>query len=186
MNRAETAKIIAVIKASYPSFGGDNLQTTIDVWQMVLEDIPYEQASAAAMAYIRSEHYPPVPADLISLISKVQAKEYPTVAELWGIIRKAISNGIYGYSQEYKALPPICKRAVGRAEQLREWAVLGEELDTVVASNVQRTLERLLQEQKDIDKIPPQIQNAMLGDKLGYMAATLLGTPKDNVKRGME
>ena len=50
MNKAETAKLIAVFKAVYPGFGGENIDATINAWQMVLADIPYEQASAAGAA----------------------------------------------------------------------------------------------------------------------------------------
>lgn len=175
MNKAETAKLIAVFKAVYPGFGGENIDATINAWQMVLADIPYEQASAAGAAYISSEHFPPVPADIVSRIAITQEQNYPTAIELWGVIRKGISNGLYGYVKEYEALPPICKRVVGRPEQLREWAMLGEELDTVIASNVQRSLEGLLKNQKELDKIPQRLQDAMRGNRLGGEGMKFLG-----------
>ena len=175
MNKAETAKLIAVFKAVYPGFGGENIDATINAWQMVLADIPYEQASAAGAAYISSEHFPPVPADIVSRIAITQEQDYPTAIELWGVIRKGISNGIYYYEREYDALPPICKRVVGRPEQLREWAMLGEELDTVIASNVQRSLEGLLKNQKELDKIPQRLQDAMRSNRLGGEGMKFLG-----------
>lgn len=171
MTTEQTVKLLAAIKAAYPTFTGN--QDTVNVWHMALGDISYEQASAAAMAYIRTSHFPPVPADIIERISVVQ--DYPTAIELWSQIRKAISNGLYGCVKEYDALPPICKRAVGRPEQLREWAMLGDELDTVIASNVQRTLEGLLKNQKEIDKIPLQLQESMRTHQLGAEMGKLLG-----------
>lgn len=156
MTIKETAKLLAVIKEVYPNFNG-----RVETWHMVIGDIPYDVASAATMAYIRTEHYPPVPADLIEKASLVQKANNPTTAELWGKIRKAIGNGIYHSVSEFEALPKICQRAVGSHKQLQEWAVLGEELDTVVASNVKRTLDSLLETQEELDKISPEYR-AML------------------------
>ena len=173
MTYNETIKLLAVIKATYPSFAGN--EDTVMVWSKCLEDYPYEQVSAATMAYISTEHFPPVPADIISRIAITQEQDYPTAIELWGVIRRGISNGLYGYVKEYEALPPICKRVVGRPEQLREWAMLGEELDTVIASNVQRSLEGLLKNQKELDKIPQRLQDAMRSNRLGGEGMKFLG-----------
>ena len=185
MTLEETTKLLATIKSVYPSFGGEDIKQTVGVWHMILEDIPYENASAATMAYIRTEHFPPVPADIVERSGIAKRADRPTAVELWGIIRKAISNGIYGYVKEFEALPPICKRAVGRPQHLREWAVLGEELDTVVASNVQRTLERLLVLNDEIEALPPSAREVLLpeGNSLAYAlgsAVALIGKGNDN------
>ena len=86
-----------------------------------------------------------------------------TEGEAWAIIRKAISNGLYGSYQEFEALPPILKRVVGSPEQLEQWAMVTSGLDTVIASTVKRDYLNALEQERTTAALPEAIKNALPG-----------------------
>ena len=84
--------------------------------------------------------------------------------EAWSIVSKAISNGIYGYQQEYDKLPPAIQKAVGEAEQLKRWAVMPvDEVQSVVASNFQRSYRQIKQREREMAKIPADVMKLLDG-----------------------
>jgi hypothetical protein len=113
-------------------------------------------------------------------ISKIREKlrSYSTDGEMseqeaWAMVSKAICNGIYGYKEEYEKLPPPIQKAVGQPEQLKRWAVMDEnDVQSVVASNFQRSFRAIMSRERELSKIPPDVramlegvgENMMLGE----------------------
>jgi len=87
-----------------------------------------------------------------------------TENEAWSIVSKAISNGIYGYQEEYAKLPPAVQKAVGEPEQLKRWAVMDEnEVQSVVASNFQRSYRQIAANERELAKIPADVKVLLTG-----------------------
>lgn len=165
MNRKETGKILALIQAYYPRFhDGRDPEITLEGWQMIFADDPYEQVQSALMAYVSTEvkGFPPMPGALKELM-RPKVSEV-TAFEAWHQVKKALSNGIYGSNEEFEKLSPICKRIVGSPAVLREWATLDtEELDTVVSSNFQRSYKAISQSSRDYEKLPEAVRQSLPG-----------------------
>lgn len=87
-----------------------------------------------------------------------------TENEAWALVSKAISNGIYGYASEWAKLPPAVQKAVGEPEQLKRWAVMNlDEVQTVVASNFQRSYRAIAQREREMAKIPADVRELLTG-----------------------
>lgn len=87
-----------------------------------------------------------------------------TENEAWALVSKAICNGIYGYADEYAKLPPAVQKAVGEPEQLKRWAIMNlDEVQSVVASNFQRSYRQIAQREREMAKIPPDVRELLTG-----------------------
>lgn len=121
MTRQEWATLASAIRSIWPN----TLATreSMEIWYQVLSDLDYKDASSGVSAYIKTEHYPPMPAD-IRKFSKV-TKERPTLGEgeAWELVRIALRNSTYNAEKEYEKLPNDVKRAIGGPATLRSMAM---------------------------------------------------------------
>lgn len=167
MTLQETAKIVYVIKATYPAhfskYTTKDYDNMIQAWTTVMEDYTYMQASAGLKIYLASDTkgFPPSPGQVIDCLSKHlgdQTLEL-TNTECVSMIRRALRNSSYHAEDEYNKLPEICQRAVGTPRNLQEWAVLNsDEVETVVMSQIIRSLEAMRRRMKDDARLPGQIK----------------------------
>lgn len=167
MNKKETGKLLGLIQAYYPRFlDGRNPDVTLDGWQMIFADDPYELVQSALMAYVSTETkgFPPMPGALKELM-KPKANEVSEL-EAWHEVKRALSNGIYGSQEEFEKLSPICKRIVGSPSVLREWAVMDtDELNSVIGSNFQRSYRVIAKNTSDYEKLPGIARQKLYGEE---------------------
>lgn len=168
MTREETTKILAVLRAAYPSFykdfDRDDLVAIVNLWHSVFVADDYAAVSGAVKALIatRTTTYPPVIGEIKAKLSDLFSAGCLTELEAWGLVSKAISNGYYGYKEEYAKLPVAVQRAIGRPEQLREWAVMDvETTQSVVASNFMRAYKVATKREKETAMLPPDVQKML-------------------------
>ena len=77
-------------------------------------------------------------------------------------MRRAVQNGIYGSQKEFDALPPVVQKCVGSPGQLKEWAMLDEDVvASVVASNFQRSYRARAAQAKEFLALPADVRKAM-------------------------
>jgi len=100
MTRAETAKILAVLAASYPKFEVDDLK--VRVWHEMLGDLDYATANMAAKKLILENNFPPSIAEVRKAAMEILNPEVMTAAEAWGEVERAVRT--YGYYRETEAL----------------------------------------------------------------------------------
>jgi hypothetical protein len=62
VNLEEVGRLLAVLKAAYPQ--QTILEQTPVAYQMALDDVPYDEAMAAAATHIKSSPFFPKPAEL--------------------------------------------------------------------------------------------------------------------------
>lgn len=161
MNKTEAAKIIAILQVNYPeNFRGksdDVIKATVDLWARAFADEPYTMVSAAVMTHMVSDtnrFMPPVGV-IKAKIAEMLRPDEMTEQEAWGLVANALRNCTYGAEEEYAKLPPAVQRAVGGASQLRDWAMMDTEtVQSVVASNFQRSYRVTSQRERDWEKLP--------------------------------
>lgn len=167
MTREETKDIVMKIKVLYPNWKPENLTMTVDAWAAVLIDFPKDIVDAALAAYVTGDEsgFAPSPSKLIGLMRKANKKplDVMTASEAWALVYDAIgrSGGMFPqYSvDEFEKLPELCKKAVGRPENLREMA-LDENFNMGVEKSLfERKYEALLQRQEEYDKIPRRMKD---------------------------
>lgn len=161
MTLQDTAKVMDIIKGAYPNWNAT--RETAIVWAQMFVDDPVERVLAGVKSYIAvdTKGFAPVVGQIKQMMNEIESDDM-SEQEAWSLIRKAIGNGLYGCYTEYEKLPPILQKVVGTPEQLTEWAMLEDGLDTVVASNVMRSYRAVLQRDK-LERALPSDVKMLLG-----------------------
>lgn len=169
MTLEETGVIMDILTTAYPRFysGPDapDMMKTLTLWAEMFARDEVALVAAAVKALIEADErgYPPhigaVKAKLRLLTSGGEMSE----TEAWGIVAKALRNSAYGSREEFEKFPPVIKRLVGSPAQLKEWGAMDSEtVHSVVASNFQRSYRSILQREREVAMLPPDVK-ALVG-----------------------
>lgn len=166
MDREETYKILSLLQANYPdAFRGmskEAAEVKVNLWVDMFADEPFELVSMAAKAYMATDTkgFMPTVGQLKDKLQQMRSKEQLTGMEAWGIVAKALRNGIYGAEEEFEKFPPEIKRTVGSPSQLREWAMMDSDtVQSVISSNFQRSFAVCQKREQDIQKLPGNVRS---------------------------
>lgn len=161
-----------ILKANYQNWNAD--KNTLVLWAQMFSDDPVQEVAAAVKAFIAQDTkgFAPVIGQIKQLMLKVKSDDMGE-GEAWMLIRKAISNGIYGSCEEFEQLPEILQRVVGSPDQLEQWAMLTDGLDTVVQSNVKRAYRQELEREQFNRALPTDVRTALTGDNQRLLGGTL-------------
>lgn len=168
MNKKETAHVLAIMQTNYPdTFRGkseDVLQGLVDLWQTCFAEEPVELVMEAVKAHMitSTDRYMPQIGVIKEAIHKLITPPQMSEAEAWALISRALSNSSYGSVKEFEKLPPVLQRVVGSPAQLMEWARSDvEKVQTVIASNVQRSFRAISQSEAELSKLPAGMRERM-------------------------
>ena len=134
MTQQEFRVLVKAMKAVYtdPKFIADN--DAFMVWYNMLNDLTYKELSEAIKAYMQTEVFPPTIAGIRAKVREIEPEE-ENFNEAWGLVRKALSRSGYYWQEEYEKLPEKVQKAVGRAENLKEWSQMeADVVDGVIYS----------------------------------------------------
>lgn len=173
MNRKETTKILSVLKAAYPNSYKDltdgDINSTITLWETMFADKPYEVVAAALKSLIATSKWTPTIAEINEKINALSGPSFPDEVEAWGMVTKALANGIYESQKEFDCLPDIVKQAVGSHNMIREWAMMDiSEVQTVIQSHFLRSYRARADKAKEFNMLPSSVQ-VMLTQVSGCM-----------------
>ena len=168
MNKKETAHVLAIMQTNYPdTFRGksdDVLQGMVDLWQTCFAEEPVELVMEAVKAHMitSTDRYMPQIGVIKEAIHKLTTPQQMSEAEAWALVKNALRNGNYGFHEEYEKLPPVVQRCVGTENTIREWAQMDSEtLDSVVASNFQRSYRAISKSEAELAKLPAGMRERM-------------------------
>lgn len=168
MNLVETAKLMAVLETAYPMFYAKKTQQeredAIRLWAEMFADEPGEVVAMAVKALIKSRvsTFPPGIGEIAEKIRQITQPEEMTELEAWSLVLKAVGNSNYNSGEEFAKLPPVLQRLVGAPSQLREWAAMDSEtLNSVVASNFQRSYKVRAKNERDYLALPSSVKDFM-------------------------
>ena len=170
MTFEQTRDILTLLQVEYPqSFAkmdGRMMQAKLKLWAKEFEADDYRAVYAAVRAIMSAgnREFAPNIANIREKLYSYSERGELTEAQAWALVSRACSNGIYGYEKEFAKLPPPVQKAVGRAEQLREWAMMDSEtVQSVVASNFMRSYKIIAQRERELEKIPPAVRELLVG-----------------------
>lgn len=162
--------VLAVLKAAYPhSFKGMKRadgEAMAKLWQMQFASESLEDVTAAVNALIstRTAGYSPAIGEVKEKLHALRTVDSLSEQEAWALVSKACRNGYYGYLEEFAKLPPEVQRAVGRAEQLRDWALMDEDtFQSVIGSNFQRNYRATQVREKERAMLPDSVREMIGG-----------------------
>lgn len=176
MDKEETRTVLKTIAGIYPSFysgaGRKEKTEAWNLWASIFAEEPVGLVMAAVKSFVESDTkgFPPVPGQVkekIRLISGAGEGEM-TEQEAWQLVNKAIRNSGYleNAQKEHEKLPEEIRRIV-TAAQLREWALMDiASVQTVAASNFQRSYRARRAERRAYEKLPEDVKRAIEGGKI--------------------
>lgn len=171
MTREETASMLSILRAAYPNFyskmNAQQLNNVLDLWSEMFEHDDVSVCKLALKELIATHSgFPP---DIAAVKDKIKelilaANNAPTDEELWKKLKSAISDGYYGYAEQYKKLPPVLQRYLGDAHTLRELAVTDEKtLNTVVHGQFLKQITSIREREEFSRKLSPEIKAVLSG-----------------------
>lgn len=165
MNRKETVSVLALLRAAFPAFYREmdrrELEKIVDLWEDMFRQDDGRIVAAAVKALIaaKTDSFPPSVGAVKEKVRQIAEPETVSEQEAWSRISKALRNGTYGAEQEFAALPEDLQRVVGSPEQLRAWAAMDEKsVQSVVASNVQRSYRAKAQASREFSALPEDVK----------------------------
>lgn len=161
MKIAESRKIIAVLMATYQNYKPIDTNLAAEVWADMTEEYTYKQVDMALRMYMKTDTtgFAPTPAQIIDRIHTLTTPGELNEAEAWALVRKALRNSGYNAEEEFAKLPPIVQRAVGFADQLRDWALTDDLNHEVVMASFQRAYREERQKAMDLKKMPQMVRD---------------------------
>lgn len=156
---------MTILQANYPdSFKGQSdavIAAKIALWHDFFKDHPKPVVYAAAKAFMATDTkgFMPNVGQIAEQIRKLKTPQEMTAMEAWGLVAKALRNSTYGFVEEFAKLPSAIQRVVGNPEQLKEWAMMDEEVvQSVISSNFQRSFKVRLENDQEYEKLPGDVK----------------------------
>lgn len=181
MNLSEATMVLAVMRAAYPhSFRDikpDDALATAQLWAKMFDKEPYEAVNAAVETLIatRQVGYSPTIGEVKEKLRSLVKTDELNDAQAWALVTKACKNGLYGYKQEFEKLPTPVQKAVGSAEQLRDWSMMDEEtFQSVIGSNFKKTF-KVVEERERQDALMPDSVKSVVQKLAGGFTFPQLG-----------
>lgn len=169
MTREETSQMLSLLKAAYPNFysrmTARDAMATLNLWADMFAGDDVNVVKFALHRLIETHTgFPPDIAEVkrhIRMLVQASTGE-PTDEELWRILRKAVTNGVYGAKEEFDSLPPVLRTYLGDSSALRDMAVQDEKtLDTVVKGQFLRQISAVRERQEYRDSLPVAVRDAV-------------------------
>lgn len=177
MTEKETGKLLTVISGIWPNWQqGRAVDPTVRIWQMLFPSETYQEMEAAVIAYASTDTkgFAPAPGALKEILAQMRDASGDgelTETEAWALVRKAMTRGLYNAAEEFEKLPPVCQQVVGDKAVLHDWSMLdADKVDTVIASNFQRSYRARAENARTMAKLPEGIRNMLLPELRGIGA----------------
>lgn len=165
MTRQETGIIMDILTTAYPAFyngrNAPDMRMTVNLWAEMFAEDDVKIVAAAVKALIATDDkgFPPHIGAVKNRIRQISNPDEMTEQEAWTYIAKALRNSSYNAEEEFSKLPPILRDVVHAPQQLREWARMDEEtVQSVVASNLQRSFRAKAKSRRDFEALPQDVQ----------------------------
>lgn len=168
MNRDDIAKMIYLIKATYPNHfkahDSQGLKDMLEAWTMVFEDKDRGEAFKGLKIFLNTDTkgFPPSPGQIIDCMGRLETNTLPNEMEAWSMVDKAVRNSGYDAAEEFNKLPQIIRRVVRNPARLKEWALMDSaDYMTVEQSNFMRSYRAEKEREEQNRRIPQSIRPAL-------------------------
>lgn len=192
MTKKEMAEIMALMQLNYPDDFRDKsdnaVNAKINLWLMQFRDDDYKEVLTAVMAHIATDtnrFMPPVGVIKAKLV-EIRMPEEMTPQEAWALVDKAARNSTWNSGEEFAKLPPVVQRIVGTPMQLKVWAAMdAATLQSVVASNFQRSYKARASKEREFLALPSAVQQTMSQIASGMKMPELPSATTDQERNAM-
>lgn len=189
MTKDDAALVLAVLKTAYPgSYRGMSAQdakATVTLWAGMFDE-PREVVEAAIKTIILDEperEFAPTIGAVKAKIYKITHPDEMTAQEAWVLVSRAVSRcDLQNPSKEFERLPPAVQRAVGSANQLREWGMVDEDIfGSVIASNFRKIWDKQQVREREQAALPAELRQ-MISDIAQGMTMLPEGDDREDMR----
>ena len=169
MERRDVLKLLTLLEAEYPqsfkTLSDEQRALKMELWEKEFAADDVNIVFAAVRTLMRSgREFAPTSGQIREKMTEFMEMDKLDEQQAWALVAKACANGFYGYKSEFEKLPMEVQRAVGRAEQLKEWSTVDvDTFQTVVASNFMRSYRTTLAREKELARIPAEVRTMITG-----------------------
>lgn len=165
MTKEQIIGLMKYFQAAYKGFyEGKDTQAVMTVWHDALADEDPKIVSQAAKNYVRTSEFAPTVAGLMKQIDLIKRPQADT--DMWALISKAASNGLYNSAEEFEKLPPECQSFLGSASALKDLAQTDTgTMNTVVKGQFLKRVEAIREHQTVQRGLPAEVRQAIEDSK---------------------
>ena len=167
MNTQEISKVLGLLETAFGTkrfYAETDKERVIYLWSVIFKDDDAIEVNRAVINCLSTLQFPPTIADIKMRMAQARMAGQMTEMEAFQRIKEAVSDvnsGRQYATDAYAELPPILKKLCGNAMQLKDWArVSSEKFETVIASNIMRSYEKLAMREADFYAMPKQLQES--------------------------
>ena len=162
MTKKEVAQLFGVIASLFPkekAFKSAEIPM-IEAWHELLQDIPLQTAAKAVAAHAATNNFPPTIAEIRRFC--IQADGGESAEQAWARVLRALKDSAYHSAERYAELPDVCKRLVGSANVLKEWAI-SEDQTSISVARARFLAQYDMEKRKESERkmIPPSVRQAL-------------------------
>lgn len=161
MTKKEVAQLFGAIASLYPSekaFKSAEIPM-IEAWHELLQDIPLQTAAKAVAAHASTNSFPPTIAEIRRFCFQSDGE---SAEEAWARVLHALKDSGYHSAERFSELPEVCKRLVGSANVLKEWAI-SEDQTSISVARARFVVQYDIEKRKETERkmIPPSVRQAL-------------------------
>lgn len=157
MTESEFTKIALAIKTSYPNAKVLADKAAMDIWFMMLSDIPYSIAQPAVLEHVSTNKFPPSIAEIREKCAGFISLPIMDYGEAWENVLLAIRR--FGYMQETEALESLEEITRRCVKRLGFQNICASENITADRANFRMIYEAEANRKKVDNQIPRQLLN---------------------------
>ena len=161
MNKDEIKTVFRAIVAIYPNSYKDiyRIKDAISVWAVIFASAEARLVESALYTYISEEHaFAPTPGHIQRIMNKITNPNELSEAQAWSMVRRALSNGLYGAQEEFDRLPEDVQKAVGSAQWIHSVAMDEDANMSVESSNFFRRYREVVRDRRERECMPPAVR----------------------------
>jgi len=164
MTPQELSKVMSLIEDLFGVqrfYDGTDKQKVFERWNTMFRDDDPLEVNRAVVGVICSAKFPPTVGEIKTWMAESRLAGQPTEMEAWAMVRDAInhSSDMRSATEAYNQLPSTIRKAVGAPSLLASWYKLSDEqMETVIASNIQRSYREIARREAVYYTLPGQLQ----------------------------
>lgn len=160
MNSQEVLQLIGLTKARYQAKFQHN-PAIEEVWNMVLDDVPFDPAKSALAHWIKTEDWPPDPAtDIRQAVLDAQSP-LPTANQAWAMVQQRIKDTYFPEKAPKWDVPKEVDEAARKVGGLR--AIRLSEKPDEMRRRFEKAYTDLRHGRENVTAIGPNVMKELLG-----------------------
>lgn len=165
MTFKEFAYLANLIRTTYPREKIFPNNESMEIWFEMLQDIPFQAASAGLKKWIATEKWSPSIADIREMAVSVTSLPTPDWGQGWQEVIKAI--GRYGYMRESEALASMSPQTAEAVKRIGWQAICESENPETLRAQFRQVYEISEKREKQDAQLPQSLKNVIAQFQIG-------------------